>query len=143
MTKAKIGLGAEFGRGDGADPEVFTHIGEAVDVKTPKFVADKHDATHSKSPGKYREFIKGLRQLEEFDLELHYDSTSTEATNLFADFASDTARNYQVTDVDTSTVVFAAHVVGLEVGTPTADKQVVTVTFAPTGAPTVTLAAGA
>ncbi|WP_407496847.1 phage tail tube protein [Pseudooceanicola sp. MF1-13] len=138
--EAKIGVNADFKRGDGQEAEAFATVGEVVDVVLPKFTADKIDATHSKSPGKYREFIKGLRQLEEFSLEIHYDSTSQNAADVFADFASDDPKNYQVVDADTSTFTFAAHVIGIEAGTPTADKQVMTVTFAPTGQPTMALA---
>ena len=140
MTKAKIGHGAVFKRGDGETPEVFTAIGEVVDVKIPKHSADALDGTHSTSPGKYREKIKGLRQLEEFSLELNLDSTSAEAVTIFADFASDASRTYQVADVDGSTFTFAALVIGVDAGIPTGDKQVVTVDFAPTGIPTMVLA---
>jgi hypothetical protein len=140
MTKAKIGHGATFKRGDGADPEVFTEIGEVVDVKIPKHSADALDGTHSTSAGKYREFIKGLRQLEEFSLEINLDSTSAEAVTIFGDFSADGARNYQVADVDGSTFTFAALVIGVDAGLPTADKQVVTVDFRPTGIPTMVLA---
>ena len=140
MTKAKIGHGITFKRGDGADPEVFLEMGEVLDVKIPKHSADALDATHSTSHGKFREFIKGLRQLEEFSLEINFDSKSAEAVTIFTDFSADGARNYQVADVDGSLFTFAALVVGVDPQTPTADKQVITVDFRPTGAPTTVLA---
>lgn len=134
VEQASIGWGAEFQRGDGADPEAFTHLGEVVDVVTPKRSADSLDATHSKSPLGYREFIKGLRQLEEFSLELHYSSGSTTMANIRADFASDDPVNYRAVDPTGNYVGFSALVVGVEPGTPTAEKMVVTVDFRPTGA---------
>lgn len=140
MTEnADIGWGSEFQRGDGADPEVFAHLGEVVDVVIPKRSADAIDATHSKSPGAYREFIKGLFQVEEFSAELHYNPGSDSAGDLLTDFKATGAaavRNYRAVAPSGDYVEFAAMVIGYEAGTPTADKMVLTVTFRPTGAAT-------
>ncbi|QRF66381.1 phage tail tube protein [Ponticoccus alexandrii] len=140
MTQdADIGWGAEFHRGDGADPEVFAHIGEVVDVVMPKESADAIDSTHSKSPSGYREFIKGLLQLEEFTLEIHYNAGGTAAENLKTDMRAKGAaalRNYRAVAPGGVYLEFAAMVIGYDPGTPTADKMVLNVTFRPSGAPT-------
>lgn len=135
MSEAAIGYGAEFQRGDGADPEVFAHMGEVPDVVTPKRSAEAKEATHSQSPGGYLEFIKGMRSLEAFSLELHFKPGGATMADIRADFEADGPRNFRAVAPSGHYVGFSALVVGYEIGTPTKEKMVVTVDFQPTGAP--------
>lgn len=139
---ADIGHGAAFERGDGATPtEVFEHAGEVINVMVPKMSRDAIDATHSKSTGGWREFIPGLKQGEEFSLEVNYNPRSTVMANVHADFGSKAPRNYRAKFPDGSYWQFAALVIGIAPGTPTADKMVCEITFRPTGPMSIDVAA--
>ena len=137
---ARIGHGAQFQRGDGQVLEQFAHTGEIADVVMPKRSADSIDATHSLSPEGWREFFKGLKQLEEFSLEVHFIWGGAANAPYNADFNASGPRNYRVVGPDGSYVEFAALVVGLDSSLSTADKMVLTVDFRPTGAPSETIA---
>lgn len=141
MTEdASIGWNAQFQRGDGQNTEEFAHTGEIKNVVMPKRSADSLDVTHSRSPGAFREYIKGLFQLEEFSLEIHFAPQSTTYAAYKADFEANGSRNYRVVSPDGSYVQFAALVVGLDPDLSTADAMILTVDFRPTGAPSETIA---
>ncbi|QPM89382.1 phage tail tube protein [Pseudooceanicola algae] len=142
MTEdADIGFSSKFQRGDGEDPEEFATVGEVVDVVPPKLSREAIDVTHSESPDGWQEFIGGLRQAEEFSVQIHYNASSAHMASVHADFAKTVPGNYKVIFPDGSDWTFAALVIGVSPATPTGDKMVCEITFRPSGKATVTVAA--
>lgn len=83
-TQADIGYGSEFAIGDGGDPETFTEIAEVVSVTPPGLTRDKEEATHLKSPDKYKEYIMALFDTGSVSLTLNWVPSETDA--VFAAF---------------------------------------------------------
>lgn len=71
-TSAAIGYGSHFDILTSTGPDVWTKIGEQMNIKPPAVKADTHDATHSASPGGYREFIPGLVDGGEVSFDVNY-----------------------------------------------------------------------
>ncbi|HCO90502.1 MAG TPA: outer capsid protein Hoc [Alphaproteobacteria bacterium] len=136
MSDADIGHGAVFKRGDGEDPEVFTSIGEVLNITPPSITKDVIDATHTGSPDRYREFIVGLRDGGEASVEIQFKPDSPAVANMIADCESDQPVNYQI-DFDGGTTVwdFAGLATAFEPSIPVDDKMTATFTVKVTGRP--------
>lgn len=68
-------------------------IGEVTDISGPGLTRDTIEVTHHKSPGMWREFIKGLKDGGEVTFTINFIptlATHSVATGLVADFADDT-----------------------------------------------------
>jgi hypothetical protein len=138
---ADIGHGFCFERGDRADPIVFAEVGEVVEPMLPKLQRDAVESTHAKSPDRYREFIGGLSNAEEFSITLNYNPGNTAFPLLLSDFANKLPNDYRGTLPDTSTWQFSALLVGVGQAIPVGDKMQLELTFKPTGKPVFTVAA--
>lgn len=134
-TDAKIGHGSTFGRGNGADPEVFTDVAEVTSITPPGMARDAVEATHMDSPEKWREFIAGLKDGGEVSIECNFDPGGTDVTAWLGDINSDAVTNYKITFPDATEWDFAALMTGLEFGTPLDDKMTASMTYKVTGKP--------
>lgn len=61
LSTATIGYGALFEIGNGASPEVFTAVAEAVTITPPGGSVDQIDVTHLTSDNKFREKVATIK----------------------------------------------------------------------------------
>ena len=66
-TLAKLGWGSEFHMGDVGG--TLAEIAEVISIQPPTHSADTVEATHMKSPARFREFIAGLLDGGEADIQ--------------------------------------------------------------------------
>lgn len=136
MTGAIHGFGCVAKRRTA--PSTFASLGELVDVTPPTLTREAKDATHHGSPGKFREFIGGLRDGGEAQLTLHYPVGGLEAAGAMTDFLADAANDYQIVlpePVD-ETVSFSGLITEVGPSTPLDDKMVYTIKIKVSGAAT-------
>jgi len=123
-------------RGNGASPEVFTSIGEVVGFNGPSGTASIIDVTNLSSTAK--EKILGLKDEGQVTLDLNLDPDDTQQAGLRSDRDAGTERNFQIvlTDTGTTTLSFAAFVMGFSVQGAVDQKIAASVTLEVTGAVT-------
>lgn len=104
-TEADIGYGALFKVGDGGSPtETFTDFGaEITSITPPGYSRDAIDATHMQSADEFREYIAGLMDAGEVQLDLNYVAQVADA---FVAAVIAGKRNYQVIVEGTPDVTF-------------------------------------
>lgn len=135
-TQAKIGYGNLFKVGNGATPEVFTTVAEVTNITPPGISRDSVDATHMQSPEGWREFIPGLKDGGEVELEINFVPGSATTLLLMAEIDA-AAGNKQIVFTTGEVFSFAALCTNFETESPIDDKQVGTVTYKVTGKPTL------
>lgn len=134
MPKTKYAAkGTLFKRGTGS-PLVFTTIGEIFNVGGPSLSREALDATAHGDADK--EFIGGLRDGGEVNLEMHFDPADAGDQALLADMQEDSPGDYQIVfpDSATTTFQFAALVTAFEVQAPVDGKLTASVTLKVSGA---------
>lgn len=136
-TTAKIGYGCVLQRSDGGSPEQFVDLGELIDPGQHTKTRDAVEATHTASPGAYREFIGGLRDGGEFTATIALVPASTAFVALNTDFDSDTAQQYRFKFNDSAVTkwTFHAFITNIQDATPIDDRMTQAVTFKVTGRP--------
>lgn len=137
MTVAGIGYGTLFKIRTSTGPDVYTTIGEQVNVTPFGISVDSVDATHEESTGAWREFIPGLKDGGEVSVEIHYVPGGTAEATLLASLR--TTKVCRVVFPSGATADFSAFVTEMSAETPLDDKMVMSVTLKVSGA--ITLAA--
>ncbi|MFI7014152.1 phage tail tube protein [Streptomyces sp. NPDC050164] len=133
-------FGTKLQRGDGAGPEVFEDLANVTNITPPGIERETYDVTAHDSPDAWREFIGGLKDGGEVEIELNYDPRIHD--ELIADFADKDPRNYKIMFPGTlGSWAFAAIMSGFESEAPHDDKLSATVTFKVSGKPTITAGA--
>jgi len=115
--------GSALKLGDGADPEVFTAIGEVIGVSgVGGGSASEIDVTNLSSSGK--EFLMGLKDEGEVSVTLNLDTGDTQQTALRTARDNSTLKNFQLelTDSGPTTLSFAAYVKTFNIGLAVDDK---------------------
>jgi len=139
MTAANIGHGALFGI-EGVTPGTYVTVAEVVSITPPGMSRDSVEATHLTSPGKWKEFIAGLKDAGEASFTLNFVPSATDA--VFAAFNADSGK-YQITMPGGVMMRFDGFFTGY---TPPAlapgDKMEASATIKVNGAPTLHAAAG-
>lgn len=130
------GFGTELRRGDGADPEVFTAVGNVGNFSGPNIERETYDVTAHDGPNKYREFIGGLVDGGEVSAEVHYDPDKHDS--YVTDFDADDATTYQMESPVGEIWEFAAILTGFEREMPVDGQMAATLTWKVTGKPTLT-----
>lgn len=138
MTQAVNAFGTTITK-DGVE------IAEVTNIGGPKLARDTLEATHHKSPGMWREFIKGLKDAGEVSLDLNFMPFNTThnaslTTGILADFADDTTVSAWVLtfpDAGGTQWSFDGIVTGFEPSSPFDDKLTASVTIKVTGQPTL------
>lgn len=122
MSNAVSGIGAKFKRSDMASSPTFTAIAEVTNIDGPNKSRDTIDVTTLDSDGGYREFISGLRDGGEVQLDISYTYSGYDLIN--DDFEDDNARDYQITlpDADKTVLQFSALVTALGLQVPMEDR---------------------
>jgi hypothetical protein len=104
-TLADIGYDSTFGI-ESATPDSYTVVAEVVGITPPGMTRGSVEATHLKSPDRYKEFIPGLFEAGETQLTLNYTTAAAYETLATAAAATD-GGNYQITFPDGATLTFA------------------------------------
>ena len=137
MDEGEIGHGIIFERGDGADPEVWTAIGNVLIPDLPDMTRDAVEVTHTQSPNRFREFIGGLRDGGEVAPTLALLPGDASYAALVADYKSDEPVNYRVVlpNPEETAWTFRGLLTSLEHDTPLDDTNTVVPTFKVSGEP--------
>lgn len=116
-------------------------IFEVVDLGGPSLSRDAVEKTHHKSPNRWREFIKGLKDGGEISITIQYDpqnATHAYSAGLLADFANDTSNpTYSVVFPDGTTWTLPGFVTGFEPAPELDDMFTADVTIKVAGQPTL------
>jgi predicted secreted protein len=130
-------FGTQLQRGDGAGIETFTAIANVTDITPPGLERETYDVTAHDSEEAWREFIGGLKDGGEVELELNYDPR--EHDSLVADFNDAAPRNYKVVWPGTlGDWAFKALITNFEPEAPHDDKLAASATFKVSGKPVLT-----
>lgn len=128
-------FGTRFMRGDGAEDEVFTLIGEATDISGPEMERETIDVTSHDSPNGYREHVGGLKDGGEVSFTVNYDP---ELHNILeGDFQDPQPRNYRIVlpNPPGGYWEFRAFLTGMSLSFPLEDKMTADMTFKVSGRP--------
>lgn len=117
MSDGITGQGSYISIGDGASPEVFTEVGEVVEIPGPISNVDEIDFTHLRSPAGYREFKPSFKDNDDLAISMNYlpaDTTNTSGRaaqqTLLTNYANSEVFNCKVTWPDGSYTTFEAYV---------------------------------
>ena len=129
------GKGAALQRGDGAEPEVFTTIANTTSIEGPGIERENIDVTAHDTANNYMEFVPGLVDPGEVEIEVNYDPALHDA--LVADFDDNVPRNWQLVfpDPAATTWSFSAFITAFSPEAPVDDKLAASMTFKVTGKP--------
>ncbi|AZM54166.1 outer capsid protein Hoc [Streptomyces sp. WAC 01529] len=134
-------FGTQLQRGDGATPtEAFAPIANVTDITPPGIERETYDVTAHDSEEAWREFIGGLKDGGEVEIEVNYDPREHDA--LASDFADSEPRSYKVVWPKTlGEWSFKAILKGFEPEAPHDDKLAASLTFKVSGKPVMTVGA--
>ncbi|GGS47725.1 phage tail tube protein [Streptomyces violaceus] len=134
-------FGTQLQRGDGATPtETFTALANVTDITPPGLERETLDVSSHGSPEAWREFIGGLKDGGEVEIEVNYDPR--EHDDLVADLNDTDPRNYKVVwPQNLGSWEFGAILTNFEVEAPHDDKLAASMTFKVSGKPTITTGA--
>lgn len=128
--------------GDGGGPEVFSTVGQVLDIDGPEFSTDTEETTNQSSPGGREEYIATLKRSGEvtFDINLDPDdATHNQSTGLMAAYEARTRKNFRML-LPTSPARrwdFAGFITGFGMSAPVAGVLRASVTIKITGAVTL------
>jgi len=111
------GASTVFSRGDGASPEVFTAVGDVVNIGGPSITKDEIEVTALDSTAK--EFIGALDDPGELTMDLNWNPQDAEHVNLRSDAEASIVRNYRIVwgDVSATQVTMSAEVMEFTINT--------------------------
>lgn len=131
---ATVGFDIMLVKRVGADLTAWLDIGKVLNSTPPEVKKDVVDATHSKSPGKFKEYISGWRNAGEVSIDILYDGAA-DLVPLVADVVADDPFDYRFEFPDGSFWDFTAFATGVAPQGPIDDKLAATLTFTVTGEP--------
>lgn len=135
---ADIGHGCDLQRSsNGTSGGTFATVGTIYEMSPPGATRDAVDKTSHSSTDRWREFIGGMKELGDMQIDLEFDPASTAVDDMYTDLNTNTAGYYKVVfnDVASTEWGFSAFVTGVDVATPLEDKRMMTVTIKGTGKP--------
>lgn len=132
-SSALTSQGMTIAAGDSASPESFTTITEVKGIDGPGGQANEIEVTDLSSTAK--EYILGLQDEGDITLEINYIPANTLHTQLRADKAAGTIRNYRITFTDSpaTTWTFSGLVKGFAVSNATDNVTQASVTLRVSG----------
>src|SRR5437870_4966281 len=106
MSNAMIGLTTTLGYRDVGSSDTFTTLGEVIKITLPHQTTSKVEVTHYLSDGGRREYIPGLLDSGDMEVELnYYASQENEVRGLFGG-----TYEWQATYPDAATDTFEAFI---------------------------------
>lgn len=129
--------------GNGADPEVFTAIGQIKDISGPSFELGTEDASHHGST--WREYVPTLLDAGEVSFEIAFDPAdsthySTTAGSLWHSMQNRIKRNFQLIlpDPGAFQIDFSGYVTSFELSEPVEGLLTAQITIKLSGSVTIT-----
>lgn len=92
-TNADIGYNASFGI-EGSTAGTYVDVAEVVSITPPGVTREAVEATHLKSPDRYKEFIAGLKETGEASITLNFVPAASD--DVFTAFEAEEGK-YQIT----------------------------------------------
>jgi predicted secreted protein len=136
MTNATIGYDSEFAVSDGASG--YTAIAEVVNIQLPGFSRDSEEATHLKSADKYKEFIAGMKEMQDASITLNWVPSDSDAVLTAFEKDSD---DYQITAPNGVRIQFSGFFTAYTPPQLSTGKMEATATIKVTGKATILAAA--
>jgi len=135
-----IGFGLTFSIEEQPPVGVYNAIATVIDADFPEIRKILSDITAHDSPQGYMEKQdSGMRELATFNVVLGWDDTDAQHVELVSAFGRTTPTNFEIQSPDASeTIRFAAHVEVMGRVSQKDQYYQMNMTFAPTGAPTIT-----
>lgn len=117
--------------------EVFTTVGEVLDLDLPSLRTALAEVTHQTSPDGVREYVPTLHDSPEITIPMNLVLSDDEQRAFRADQFARTKRNYRIVlpdpDTEDENVTFPAYVIGFMARSPKEDARRVDVILKPTG----------
>lgn len=139
MTQAKSSFGTLLQVGDGAVPENFTTIAEALDIGGPAVSRDTEEVTNHSSPDGYEEFINTIKRSGEVTFDINFiptHATHDQATGLLAMVDDGILRNWrQILSTTGRRWQYAALVTNFEGASPVVGRHTASITLKISGKP--------
>ena len=134
MSNARTGVGAQFQRGDGGSPEVFSKIAEVKSIKGPSRKRGTIDVSNTDSTGGYTEVIPGMKEGGQIQIDANFVPTDNTYQLIESDFENLIApRNFRVLCPDGTKYTFGAFITGLSMTFETKSAMGVSITADITG----------
>lgn len=130
MTDARIGYGTTYEINSGSG---FVEVAEVINVTPGESTTDRVQATHMKSPGRRHEYISGLIDSGEANLEINWIPGSDTDVLLRTLQTSGDNVQHRITWSNGVHVTFEGAVTGFAKATPIDDRMTGTVTVAVSG----------
>lgn len=131
-TTAAIGYQTLFGIKNGGG--TYDNVAEVIRVKPPSYSRDAVEATNMDSADSFREYVAGLMDGGEVQIELNYVPATSDV--LVAAMVAG-AGNFQITMPNGVKFQFRAIVTSYEPDTPLEDRMTASATFKISGKPTL------
>jgi predicted secreted protein len=132
-TEADIGYGIDIAKEDTPGAGTYTSVGvEITSIQPPGYSRDAIDASHSSSPNEFREYIAGMMDAGEVEIEGNFVAAASDSivTDLLAGKAE-----YQITFPNGVTWTFDAFFTSYQPNAPVDDKQTFSATMKVSGRP--------
>lgn len=130
MTVAVIGYNSKLAIYNGSG---FDDVAEVVSLTPPQFSRDAVDATHMQSPSRFREYVAGLMDAGEVQIEINYIPS---LTHVIMTAMTAGVGQFQITHPSGIMMRFYAVVTSFAPSLPIDDKMSATATFKISGLPT-------
>lgn len=132
-TQAAIGYGFTVEIAFASAPTAFTQIKECFQINAPNVTDDNHEATHSQSPNRFKEYIPGLSDGGEVTAEMNFVPGSV--TDLFLLSTRGLALFTRITFANGVQILFNCLRQGYERDIPNDDKKTASLGLKVTGNP--------
>jgi len=133
----RIGYGSQLQLGDGESPEEFTAIPGLKDFEFPRIgTIDDVDVTTHDSPDGYKEYIPGLKEAGDFDVEIVWDPDDEVHAELEDMADARETRNFRAVDPASNTYEFSAYIRELTLGMPVGEAYTASMALRLAGAVT-------
>jgi predicted secreted protein len=132
-TNADTGFGIDLAKEDSPGAGTYTSLGVEVSrIQPPGYSRDAIDASHTTSPDEFREYIEGMMDAGEVELEGNFVASASDAviTALLAGKAE-----FQITFPNTVTWTFDAFFTNYQADAPIDDKMSFSATMKVSGKP--------
>ena len=139
MAGETTGWGTDFKLHNGADPGALVALEGVFEISAPSEEADDVEITHFKSPARRREYIRGLIETGEIEVQMNYVPGSATDTLCRAALAAGDNRAFELVLPDEAgdpawEITGTAYAKSYERAIPLEDKLSATLTLKVTGA---------
>lgn len=129
MTTPALGYDSEFAVESAAGSATYTALAKVRNITPPNASIDDVDVTHMKSPDRAREFIAGLTDYGDCEVELLFEAGSTTDDFIEAWRAGGETRSCKITFPNAATWTFSAYPKGYAPELPMDDVQTAVLTM--------------